>query len=378
MSDQPLTLHIIAHTVPYPPDFGGAIDVFYKIKAFYEEGVRIKLHCFLYNRPPAKELEEFCEEVNYYDRHSGLRCFLKKTPYIVKTRENITLLNNLQKDNHPVFFDGLHTTSFLSHPSLRNRLKIVRTHNIEHEYYGYLAGSTKNIFKRFYYYTESIKLRKYEPVLRNAALIAAISSPDAGHFINMGNTVHVPAFHKYNQVNSKKGTGTYALYHADLSTEENIVAAKFLITNVFSQLTYPFILAGKNPDSSLKKLVQTKSNIQLVENPDQNKIEELITDAQMIMLITFQPTGLKLKLLTSLYLGRHIIANNEMVNQTGAEELCTICNSAQEMRESVSMHAKKEFTEEMINNRRNRLSLLYDNRAHIRLLKNTINTLQNS
>ena len=378
MSDRPLTLHIITHTVPYPPDFGGAIDVFYKIKAFYEQGVRIKLHCFTYNRTAAKELEEFCEEVNYYNRHSGLQYFFRKDPYIIATRENKTLLHNLLKDNYPVFFDGLHTTFFLSHPYLKDRVNIVRTHNIEHDYYRYLARSSTNIFKRIYYYTESVKLRKFEPVLGRASLLAAISSNDADHFEKLGSCILIPAFHKYNKVAFKTGIGNYALYHADLSTEENIHAAKFLITNVFSRINYPFILAGKNPDSSLKKMVLNKPTIQLIENPDQTGIEKLISNAQIIMLITFQPTGLKLKLISSLYLGRHIIANDEMVNQTGAEELCTLCNNAQEIREAVLMLSNKEFTEEMFRRRKDKLDSLFDNNKHIRLLKNAIINLQNT
>ncbi|HYX07944.1 MAG TPA: glycosyltransferase family 1 protein [Bacteroidales bacterium] len=372
MSDQPLTLHIITHTVPYPPDFGGAIDVFYKIKAFYEEGVKIKLHCFTYNRTPAKELEDYCEEVHYYSRHSGLSCFFRKSPYIVVTRKNTTLLNNLLKDNNPVFFDGLHTTSFLSHPSLRNRVKIVRTHNIEHDYYRYLARSSNNILKKFYYYTEAVKLKRYEPVLRNAALLAAISANDADHFRLFADCILIPAFHKYKQVKSKEGIGDYALYHADLSTDENIHAIKYLIKNVFRKTDYPLIIAGKNPGPGLRKLIRSMSNLTLVENPDQKKNEELIRNAQMIMLITFQPTGLKLKLLSSLYLGRHIIANNEMINQTGVEDLCLICNTANEIQEAVSSLSEKEFTDEMIKNRIKKVSSLFDNNIHIKTLKDAI------
>ena len=43
-------LHIISFDVPYPPDYGGAIDVFYKLKALNQEGVKIHLHCFEYGR----------------------------------------------------------------------------------------------------------------------------------------------------------------------------------------------------------------------------------------------------------------------------------------------------------------------------------------
>ncbi|MEI7802398.1 MAG: mannosyltransferase, partial [Bacteroidota bacterium] len=41
-------LHIISFNVPYPPDYGGVIDVYYKIKALKEAGVKIHLHCYEY------------------------------------------------------------------------------------------------------------------------------------------------------------------------------------------------------------------------------------------------------------------------------------------------------------------------------------------
>ncbi len=39
-----LHLHIIAFDIPFPPDYGGVIDVYYKIKTLSEAGVRIHLH----------------------------------------------------------------------------------------------------------------------------------------------------------------------------------------------------------------------------------------------------------------------------------------------------------------------------------------------
>ncbi|MCX6283192.1 MAG: mannosyltransferase, partial [Bacteroidetes bacterium] len=39
-------LHIVSFDIPYPPDYGGVIDVYYKIKTLSEAGVKIHLHCF--------------------------------------------------------------------------------------------------------------------------------------------------------------------------------------------------------------------------------------------------------------------------------------------------------------------------------------------
>ena len=36
--------------MPYPPNYGGVIDVFYKIKSLHAIGIKIILHCFKYGK----------------------------------------------------------------------------------------------------------------------------------------------------------------------------------------------------------------------------------------------------------------------------------------------------------------------------------------
>ncbi len=59
--------------------------------------------------------------------------------------------------------------------------------------------------------------------------------------------------------------------------------------------------------------------------------------AQINVLPTFQATGIKLKLLMALYTGRHCIVNQPMVDNTGLEELCSIQNTAEEMKPVVAV-----------------------------------------
>ena len=56
-------LHIVSFDVPFPPNYGGVIDVFYKIKALHKLGVKIILHTFDYGRGKPTELNNYCEEI---------------------------------------------------------------------------------------------------------------------------------------------------------------------------------------------------------------------------------------------------------------------------------------------------------------------------
>ena len=39
-------LHVVAFDVPYPANYGGVIDIFYKVQALSEAGVKVHLHCY--------------------------------------------------------------------------------------------------------------------------------------------------------------------------------------------------------------------------------------------------------------------------------------------------------------------------------------------
>ena len=121
--------------MPYPPNYGGVIDVYYKIKSLHQLGCEIILHCFDYGRGQQSELEKYCKQIFYYPRHKSIFKFLNSLPYIVSTRNDSELLKNLKQNNYPILFEGLHSCFFLNHNDLQDRFKVVRTHNIEHDYY---------------------------------------------------------------------------------------------------------------------------------------------------------------------------------------------------------------------------------------------------
>src|SRR5579862_359868 len=142
-------LHIVTHNVPWPADFGGVIDIFYKIKTLHQLGVKIHLHCFTYNHNKLQnELNKYCEEVFYYKRQKNLAHLSFRLPFIVNSRKCDELIHNLQKDNHPVLLEGIHSTYYLYKEKLNNRKVIVRLYNTEFEYYHHLALHEKDPLKK--------------------------------------------------------------------------------------------------------------------------------------------------------------------------------------------------------------------------------------
>ncbi len=357
-------LHIIAFDVPYPANYGGVIDVFYRLKALSEAGVKVHLHCFEYGRGE-QEILNRCHEVKYYKRDTSFGKQLSFTPFIVNSRKSEALVLDLLKDDYPILCEGLHTTAVLLDKRLRNRKVFVRAHNVEHDYYNGLAEVERCGWKRLFYHVEAWKLRRYEPVLKNAAGIFAISQKDADYFKQFYNNVTlVPGFSATDSVCSETGRGEYVLYHGNLSVRENEDAAKWLIENVFAELDLHCIVSGLNPSDKLKKLVDTYTNVTLMANPDDAEMIDLLRQAQVNILVTNQPTGLKLKLLNALYNGRFCLVNSDMVKGTSLDTLCVVADEPKLMVAEIKRLMEEDFTEDDIEKRDAQMRQLYDNEAN--------------
>jgi hypothetical protein len=341
-------LHIVALDVPYPPDYGGAIDMFYRIKSLSEAGIPLILHIFHYRRPVADMLNSLCKEIHYYERPLYRDLLHPTTPYIVASRKHPDLLKNLTQTAGPILFEGLHTTAFLDHPSLRDRIKIVRMHNIEHQYYRALAHNTRHPLLRIFFNWEAYRLKNYEPKLRFAQGIAAISTAEATPLTTRyGPAVfHLPVYQEAQEVSGAPGLGTYALYHGNLSVAENQEAALFLIRKVFSDLDYPLVIAGKSIPPALMKAAQSFSHIRLISDPDREVMDRLIREAHLIVLPAFQGTGVKIKLLQSLYKGRFVLVNALMLTGTELHPCCLVAESAADFQNQIRTLANQPFSEE--------------------------------
>lgn len=348
------SLHLISFDIPYPPSYGGIIDVFFKIKALSEQGVSIKLHCFQYGKEQQEELEKYCETVHYYKRNSYFKSLLSSDiPFIAKSRGNEDLIAILKEDNNPIFFDGLHTTYILQMADFSDRDLYMRAHNVEHKFYSGLAKSETNIFKKNFYKQESKKLKKYEWMVSKMKHIFSISPLEQEYFLGKygEKSIYVPAFHDDEIHTSYDTKGDFVLYHGNVLVSENVRAAKFLI-DVYKKTEFQLVIASSYFNDEISKEILKYDNITFhsLENP--NDLYRLFENAHINVLPTFQNTGIKLKLLNTLYQGKFIIANDFMVNETGLESLCEKANTRLEFLEKTKELYQKEFSKEIIGQRK--------------------------
>ena len=58
-----MKLHVVSFQVPFPPDYGGLIDVYYKLKALKKAGCSIVLHTYRYGVEEQPALYEVADSV---------------------------------------------------------------------------------------------------------------------------------------------------------------------------------------------------------------------------------------------------------------------------------------------------------------------------
>lgn len=370
-------MHIVSFDIPYPANYGGVIVIFNQIKALHAEGVKVILHCFQYGeRTPQEELAKYCHEVYYYKRSRSLFYQLSTTPFVMRTRESSSLMKRLRRDNYPILFEGMHTCAFVWHKRLRGRQKLVRMHNVEWQYYESLSHLTAptNLLEKIYYFVESLKLQRIEPkVVLHADEIITISTLDEAYYREMkANTHYIAAFHPNKLVESQLGRGQYVLFHGKLSIPDNEKAAIWLIEEVFAQVDIPFVIAGMEPTSDLREMVERYDHIRLEVNPDEDRMKDLIQKAHINLLVSFQTAGIKLKLINALFRGRFCVVNEQMVSGTSLGKLCYVRNSAASIRQAVEALINAPFEQMRIEERRLLLESEFSNSENARKLMDII------
>lgn len=345
-------LHLVSFDVPYPPNYGGVIDVFYKIKALHQLNVEIYLHCFEYGRGTQEELNNYCKEVFYYPRNSFFKSLLSSKPFIVKTRENDALVTRLKSITAPILFEGLHTTFSVLQETFPNQKIFIRAHNIEHRFYRGLAESEENLFKKAFFQQEAIKLKKYENILQKVNGIFTISPFEQAYFLKKygKKAAYVPAFHNTTTKKHINSKSNLVLYHGNLQVSENVKAALFLI-DVYNGSPFQLIIASSYQNKLVSSKIEACQNISFSVINKSQDLENLFKKAQVNALPTFQKTGIKLKLLNTLYQGKFIIANDAMIDDTGLEDLVEKATTKEEFLQKTSALFNQDFTQDITKKR---------------------------
>ena len=100
--------------------------------------------------------------------------------------------------------------------------------------------------------------------------------------------------------------------------------------------------------------------MELIDSPDDQTLFDLIRHAHINILVTEQATGLKLKLLNTLFNGRFCLVNDKMVEGLDVNGLCYVVNDQNAIRFAVGELMPRKFDAHQIERRRKNMKSFYN------------------
>lgn len=360
-------INIVAFDNPYPPNYGGVIDVYFKLKALYEIGYKIHLHCFVNEIPEnQEELQQVTSSLFFYKSKPKWYHLLSKMPLSVISRSNPDLVKNLLENDFPILFEGLKTTCLVNDFRLKDRKKLLRYHNIEHLYYKGIAKSESNLFRKILFYKEAKKYKKYEVETKHFDKVLTLSHFETDYVeSNYNNAAFIPVFHGNSEVKNLSEFGDYTLFHGDLSTSDNRKSMLFLI-DVFKDLpNHKLVIASTDYEDFVSKHISNQTNISYKKIEDFEDLKLVLENAHISISWSFQKSGTKLKLINSLFNSRFSIINENISDDDEVISMCELVRSREEVADKIKELTTTPFTKDNYNIRK-------------QILENRLNDVKNA
>jgi hypothetical protein len=155
---------------------------------------------------------------------------------------------------------------------------------------------------------------------------------------------------------------------------ENESAAIWLVKALEQELSvsFPLIVAGKNPGSKLMQLEKNEI-IKLVANPSDSELKELQVNAHIHVFYSEAPSGMKLKLMNVLATNGHILCNENMLGYDGLEAFCIIENESENFARRFVELKEKPLSSAEYENRKSFMSTHFNTKSQCEIIIKLIN-----
>lgn len=302
-------LHIVCPDSVEHSFYGLGSFLRFELEALGGKDISIVLHLFGEN-PVSESIHTLCAAIHHYPICSGHKAVAFGIPYEVAARTHPLLEERLRIHDGPVVFYNWESTGVLLQPGWRTRphtyVRLLGIPNVQAKETGIFSNG---LGKKLFHFNESRRITQYEKHLASNCSFLALHQKDHDYLVNELSAASVlfPMLLQPKACKSQPGTGNYCFYFGDFSLPEHERSATWLLQEVFEHSSLPFVLAGKAPSASLKKLVERNEHACLVESPSEEEVIDLIRKSHIQLLPFLSETGLKSEIYNALLYGRHCL-----------------------------------------------------------------------
>lgn len=328
---------VVAPDTPCPPTDGGRVEVHSRLLMLQRLGVPVHLVCTAWGQPQPEHLEQLrrlVASLHVYPRvMSPATVLAGRTPFQVASRSARVLpdLDRLAGPAGPlagaacVLVEGLYAAGIGL--ALAERLGcpcILRSHNMESEFYREVAGSAPLHLKP-YYYSEAWRLRGYERrMLPRFPLILSISRDEVPQLQELAprSTVEwLPPYANIPDAVSRRDDGRTLLYVGALDRPNNLFGLRWFVDRVWTAHARlwrgaRFLVVGRNPGPDLAALC-ARAGIELHANvPD---VRPFYEQATAVVNPIFHGAGVNIKTVEAVGHGRPLLTTSKGTRGTGLD-----------------------------------------------------------
>lgn len=289
---------IVCWELPYPPDQGGKVDSWRRIESLKRCGVSVQLICWSYKKISQNDLDIVLTHVDVLrvmviDRSVLFR--LLKLPKLisypllsaVRSPSRLDFENVLKEvscfDPSLILLDGIHGGALAQ--ALAGKLDlplVVRSHNIEHQYYKALLSASSDLKARLRSLLSLWHLREYEfKILSAADVFLDISTVDlcywAQHGLHHGKWL--PTFYPITTAGSLQvpsaGAASFSYdigFLGNLASPNNVEGVRWLVEKVIPLIRkkmpgLKFLISGSSPIAEVVAMCDSAPDIHLIKSP---------------------------------------------------------------------------------------------------------------
>ena len=269
---------------------------------------RLCSELYVFNRPIVSKFKKFR---NYFSIKPLLAGRFYQKEFETKVKEILS-----DRNIDLVIVEALYMAEYIRNN--KKIFKVLNEHNLEFIRAGRRIGTTKNIFKKLYYYLISLRLKKYElDVIRDFELCVVCSDIDKNILENylsgkkiaaIPNTVDTGYFNFL----ENSGGSKRIIYIGTMWYDPNIDAVKYFCRDVLPLLEeelsdIEFIIVGAGPTPEVSALAE-KGNISVTGYVED--VRPYLTQSNVFIAPIRVGSGTRLKILAAMSMGIPVVSTS--------------------------------------------------------------------
>lgn len=317
-----MKISVVSGFLPYPANFGGALDVWERVKGLTALGHEVDLIVTDKINPSKEqiaEIKQYTDGFYFVRRENKVNQLFSNLPLQFLSRKNLAHIE-INKEYDLLILESEFCWSITLNHSIKFNKIVIRVHNIESHYFKMLGKSSTSLKEKMYYKLESYKIKNFTTTVYNKVdRLWFISKDDLEQMHYKCKSVFMPYPINDNYIEPKVKDGSNVVFMGSLFMQNNVYGLKWYLKNVHPELikklpSYHFYIVGSLKETNTSLVDELKAYPQCTTIINTSHLDEYYEKAQVFVNPMFHGSGVKVKSVNALVNGVPLVSTF-----TGAE-----------------------------------------------------------